>query len=311
MKGYPKLRQQICCLICCLMLTACATATPAVQTPTDAPVEVSVTEVFAVDQITAEPVTPVPTPEPTPEPTPAPTPEPTPTPTPEPMHITEEMLEEGAFDSYFDDTVFVGDSLTRSLSNLVREKRQRYGSYLGEAQFLGTISMSVKIASMNKADPGKVTFSFRGHAVSVTDGINATGAKKAFILLGTNDLGYRKWEVVEQDYAKLIETILAECPDTRIIVLGVLPVTAQFCKNNNVTIEKWNTFNDSLKAICDAHDVTFYTFAQDFMDDKGYLKTEYAEGSFHLQEKGELVWIRAMRIFAAKELYPDAIFETP
>ena len=308
MKRYPNFCLRACCLIFGMLFAAC-TAAPAVEAAppvTKQPIEF---DEIAIEAVTAEPMTPVPTPEPTPTPTPSPTPEPTEEPTPEPMRITAEMLEEGMVDSYFDNAVFVGDSLTRSLSNFVREKRQRNKSYLGGAQFLGTVSMSVKIASTDRANPGGVTFYFRGNEVSVTEGIKGTGAKKVFILLGTNDLGYRKWDVVEQEYAKLIDVILEKCRDTRVIVLGVLPVTAQFCKNNKVKIEKWNTFNDTLKTIAEEHGATFYSFAQDLMDQNGYLKKEYAEGSFHLQEKGELVWIRAMRIFAAQELYPDAILE--
>ena len=136
-------------------------------------------------------------------------------------------------------------------------------------------------------------------------------AKKAFIMLGLNDLGYRKWEIVTENFATLIEVIQKECPDTRIVILGVLPVTSNFCRSNKIAIEKWNSFNELLKDVCDAHGVTFYSFAEQMMDKDGYLKAAYADGNYHLKEQGEDVWIRAMRVFAAAELYPDAILETP
>ncbi len=310
MKRYPNVRLLSCCIGACMLIAGCSAA-PAAPEPTPEITSSLEPEDVSVELITAEPAAPAPTPEPTPSPTPEPTPEPTEEPTPEPMVISDAMLEEGFADSYFDDAVFVGDSLTRSFSNFVREKRQRQGAYLGEAQFLGTVSMSVKVASADRANPGGVSFTYRGQAVSLTDGISATGAKKAFLMLGMNDLGYRKWDTVGQEYGNMIDTIRSKCPDTRVIVLGVLPVTAQFCKNNHVTIETWNTFNDSLKTICEEHGATFYTFAQELMDENGYLRKTYAEGSFHLQESGELIWVHAMRVFAAAEQYPDAIIENP
>lgn len=302
---------RLCLVMSFALACGCVAREAAPVTPAPA-VEAKTAEPIAEDTVQQEtpvPVTPAPTPTATPTPTPTPTPEPTPTPTPEPIRITQEMLDDGRYDSYFDDAVFVGDSLTRSLSNYVREVRQKNEDCLGEAQFMGTVSMSVKNACTNKAYPGEVTFYYRGRAVSVTEGITNSGAKKAFIMLGLNDLAYRKWEAVEENFAQLIDVIRENCPDTQIVILGVLPVTAHFCKSNKVAIETWNSFNVELERIATEHGAAFYSFAEQMMDKDGYLLDAYADGNFHLTESGERIWIRAMRVFAARELEPDAVFE--
>ena len=221
------------------------------------------------------------------------------------------MLDEGRYDSFFDDALFIGDSLTRSLSNYVRGIRVKNPDFLGKAQFMGTVSMSVKNASTNKAYPGAITFEYRGKAISVTDGIKATEAKKAFIMLGLNDIGFRKWDDVEKYFATLIEVIQTECPDTQIVIFGVLPVTEHYCKSNKIKIDHWNSFNEVLKGVCDAHEVTFLDFSEQMMNERGYLKTAYANGDFHLKEAGEDVWIRAVRAYAAALMYPEAILDIP
>ena len=276
------------------------------------------------DAQTEQTVAPVPTPSPEPKaeqtavhnetedpgtPTPTLTPAPTPTLTPEPKRITAAMLDEGLYDSYFDDALFIGDSLTFALSNYVRSQRTKKEDFLGKAQFMGTVSMSVKVASTNTAYSVGISFQYRGKPISLTDGIKATEAKKAFIMLGLNDVGNRNWDNVKEYFATMIEIIQAECPDTKIVIFGILPVTEHYCKEYNLNISHWNSFNEILAGICEAHDVTFLNFADEMMDDSGYLKLEYANGDFHLKESGNDVWIRAARAFAATELYPDAILD--
>lgn len=306
-------RLMLVCLLSCAMLpigcrayTASATDVQK-QTETEAPKPAAVPEAeeVLVHTVTEEPITPIPTPTPTATPTPSPSP------TPEPERITAAMLDEGYCDRYFDDVLFIGDSLTRSLSNYVRGLRAKNADFLGKAQFMGTVSMSVKNACTNKAHSGGISFEYRGKAISLTDGIKTTGAKKAFIMLGLNDIGYRKWEDVQENFVTMIEIIRAECPDTEIVIFGVLPVTEHYCKSNHIKIARWNSFNEILADICTTHEVTFLNFAEKMMNEQGYLKTAYANGDFHLKEAGEDIWIRAVRAYAASELYPDAIVDIP
>ena len=96
-----------------------------------------------------------------------------------------------------------------------------------------------------------------------------------------------------------------------IVIFGILPVTEHYCKENKIKIDRWNSFNEILKEICETHEVTFLNFADQMMNERGYLKSGYANGDFHLKEAGEDVWIRAVRAFAAAKLYPDAILDLP
>ncbi|MBR0507820.1 MAG: hypothetical protein IJJ86_04350 [Clostridia bacterium] len=258
-----------------------------------------------IEITTAVPETPVPTPEPTPEPTPKPTPEPT----PEPERITCGKLDGGAYDAYFDDALLIGDSLTKALGGYTRGMREKDPSFLGAAQFMGTISMSVKKASADKSDPGGITFMARGKAVSLTEGIRKYGAKKVFILLGMNDLDYRRWEDVEENFRTLIDRIRDACPDVEIVIESILPVTKGYSRKIQIPIAQWNGFNEVLKGVCEEKNVAFLSFSDQLMDEEGYLLAEYADGGYHLNADGNAVWVRALRLYAAKRLYPDGIVD--
>ena len=113
--------------------------------------------------------------------TPTPVPTPTPSPTLEPM--TDEMLDSGRFDEYFDDAVFLGDSITQSLRNYCIAQRRDDADFMGNAQFLAAVSMSVRMASRDM----RTLLKYRGYAVSVTEGLLKMEAGRVFVLLGVND----------------------------------------------------------------------------------------------------------------------------
>ena len=180
--------------------TSAATEAPAAQpteVPTDTPTEVP-----------TEPITEEPTSQPTKEPTPEPTFEP----------VTLQMLDDGYCDSFFDDAVFIGDSITWTLARFVTKIRKEQPEFLGSSKFLGAIGMSAQFASWNEPNRHGINFIVQGKDVSVTEGIHKLGAKKAFILLGLNDIGCREWNDVEGYFSDLLDAIHRECPDTEVIL---------------------------------------------------------------------------------------------
>lgn len=286
------MQRMICLALIPLLLLGCAAS---FDTPDAQPVMAEQNETFAP---TAAPTS-APTETPTNVPTETPSPEPTHEPTPEP--ITAEQLDAGLFDAYFDDAVFFGDSMTKAFGNYVTDLRGQYGACLGTAKFLGVVSLTVRVTAS-----GESIFSYRGWPVSMTEAIRRTEAKKVFFLLGANDIGWRDWEQVLHDYQTIFERIRTDFPNVTIAVIGINPGTEAFCRNRNLDIAHWNSFNDVLRALCEANDVDFLTFAEELMDERGYLKPEYAQGDLHLSSAGNTIWLRALRIYAARKLRPDA-----
>ena len=306
----------ICVLLALLLCAGCFAASqkPA-ETDTPAPAAALPDTPEPIPELTVEmaetpsdtqtqSLLPVPTSEPTPEPTPTPVPTPTPEPTPEP--ITQERLDSGEFDRFFEGALFLGDSLTDMFGGYVRKCRETDEDLLGGAQFFGVTSMSVKIACMDRASSG-ISFRYRGKAVSITEIIRQTEAKRVFIMLGVNDIDSRAWDTVEEYFAALIDAIHEKCPDTEVVIEGILPITEQYCRTRKQKIDHWNSFNAILSEICEAHGAAFLDFSADLMDAQGYLPTSLSsDKQYHLNPDGEDIWIRALRLYAAQQLYPDA-----
>lgn len=235
-------------------------------------------------------------PAPTAEPTPTPVPTPTPSPTLEP--VTDEMLDSGRFDAYFDDAVFVGDSITESLRNSCIALQRDDEDFMGNAQFLAAVSMSVRMASSDS----RTLFQYRGNAVSVTEGLLKMGAGQVFIMLGVNDYAGKYPDATLAYFDTLIDAIQEKCEGIEIVIQSVTPVTKRFCQERRITIEEWNGFNVLLEQLCEEKGVQFLSFAELLMDAEGYLADDMTgDGMFHLTPAANAVWIRALRQFAAEQ----------
>ena len=298
-------------LLLCAALFACgvrvAPESEALETQTAAPTPEE-TPVRTTPETTPE-TTPVTF---SPAPTEAPTPSPTPEPTAAPEIIDEERLASGEFDPYFDDAVFVGDSITATFRNYVTGQRAISEGFLGEAKFLGVTNMSAIRAARNSVGSDGINFRFRGRELCFTDAIRETGAKKVFILLGVNELVWCTWEDETAAFSKMFELIRSVDPDAEIVVPALLPVTERYCKSERLQIDTWNSFNEVLSALCEENEVAFLSFAEQVMDENGYLDVSLSiDKEYHLNEKGEAIWVAALRRYAAARIYPDAIFVTP
>ena len=236
------------------------------------------------------------TPEPTTEPTPTPAPTPTPSPTLEP--VTDEMLDSGRFDAYFDDAVFVEDSITESRRNYCIALQRDDQDFMGNAQFLAAVSMSVRMASSDS----RTLLQYRGNAVSVTEGLLKMGAGRVFIMLGVNDYAGKYPDATLAYFDTLIDAIQEKCEGIEIVIQSVTPVTKRFCQERRITIEEWNGFNVLLEQLCEEKGVQFLSFAELLMDAEGYLADDMTgDGMFHLTPAANAVWIRALRQFAAEQ----------
>lgn len=236
------------------------------------------------------------TPEPTTEPTPTPAPTPTPSPTLEP--VTDEMLDSGRFDAYFDDAVFVGDSITESLRNYCIAQQRNDADFMGNAQFLAAVSMSVRLASSDS----RTLLQYRGNAVSVTEGLLKMGAGRVFIMLGVNDYAGKYPDATLAYFDTLIDAIQEKCEGIEIVIQSVTPVTKRFCQERRIAIEEWNGFNVLLEQLCEEKGVQYLSFAELLMDAEGYLADDMTgDGMFHLTPAANALWIHALRQFAAEQ----------
>ena len=205
-----------------------------------------------------------------------------------------ESLNPNAKTSFFDDAVFVGDSVTLGMKNTATSQRNAGKNYLGKAKFLCSGSLSYSNSAWDTSNPRSVHPKLNGKKVRVEDGVKTLGAKKLFIMLGMNDFAAYDTGFIIKRATALIKAIVEKSPGIKVYVQSVTPITAdkQHGKFNNKNV---NAFNKTLKAMCEKNGWTYVDVNSQMKDEYGNLHPSYCgdrDGmGIHMSAKGCNKWV--------------------
>lgn len=200
------------------------------------------------------------------------------------------VAERAAVDlSYFNDAVFVGDSVSMSLQFYCASTKA-----LGNATFLCVGSLSPKNAHWPLTSDSLHPV-YKGEKLTVEDAVAKTGAKKVYILLGVNSLSFGLDNCVN-DMVLLVEKIQEKSPDAKIIIQSVTPMTSDSpikgAKLNNAVIAQ---YNERILALCQQRGWYYVDIAQAVYDENKDLRKSYcsdpATMGIHFNYEADKAWI--------------------
>lgn len=188
---------------------------------------------------------------------------------------------------FFDDAVFVGDSISLKLSRF-------HGGRLGNAQFLVQSSFSVYNAIYDL-----MPTTYRGREYrNLEDALAATGAKKIFIMLGINDIGIFGVDQTLENWRVLFDLIQQACPDAQIYIQSVTPMWTG-SERKKLTNSNIHTYNFLLRFLAEEYGFGYIDIAPYLQDCTGGLAKVYSSDQYvHITEEGVAVWVSALRAFA-------------
>ena len=101
------------------------------------------------------------------------------------------------------------------------------------------------------------------------DSIIRCNPKIIFLNIGINDLIYQfDSEQTINNYYSIIEILRTKLPNSRVVVIGIYPVSEKKClKIKNETIQKMNL---NIKKICDLSNIEYVDLSDVFSDDNDY-----------------------------------------
>lgn len=175
--------------------------------------------------------------------------------------------------SYFDDVVFIGDSVSLKLQYYVRDQRKSDENFLGKAQFLTAGSFSY-INALKAVSEESVHPSYQGTKMLLEDSVAACGAKKLYIMLGMNDIAGGRYDGTLSNLGTEISRILEKNPDVTFYFQSVTPrmEDSQTTKLNNEIIR---TYNERLLQYCEDNGYYFIDVYSALCDENGNLPAEY------------------------------------
>ena len=224
------------------------------------------------------PVPPEPSPSPTLAPTPEPTPEPIPSLTPEP---TPEPTPEMAEESFFDHTLFIGDSKVDEMRKAVR---------IGEAKYFCDTNYSVYNVFDKLASDRDFTDASLDWVLSRWD------FDQIYVALGYNECGYPYQGLMDQfDY--VLRRVHESQPQARIILHAVMHANRYVSSAYDYySVENLEKVNGGLRELADAYDwIWFVDCNAPFCDEDGYLYDYMSMDGEHLLPEYSILWAEEIR----------------
>ena len=190
--------------------------------------------------------------------------------------------------SWFDDCVIIGDSLTLGLS-MYNDRTFE----LGDAMFVCAGSLGYTNALMPLDAEGNVHPYYNNEQTLVDDAAEITGANKAIITLGINDIALYGVEGTLDSAEELLSRIRAKSPNLVIYLETVTPMikSAQSGNFNNDVIRE---LNKELAVFAKEHRCKFLDSYTAFADSEGNLPVYYcgdveAQG-IHFNNDSYRIW---------------------
>lgn len=192
--------------------------------------------------------------------------------------------------SWFDDAVFVGDSITLRLNYYCDSNPDA----LGKVQFFCAGSLGYTNALWDINQEGNVHPQYKGKAELSENCAKLTGASKVFVMLGMNDIGAYGEDGALESAKTLIGRIHKNSPDAVIYIQSVTPMI-QDKETDVLNNEKIRSFNKLLKDYCEKSNYKYLDIYNLLADENGCLPLDYCGDAdamgIHFNEVSCGMWV--------------------
>ena len=189
-------------------------------------------------------------------------------------------------DEWFADAVFVGDSIS-----FILERQCELTGDLGDALFISESSLNIRSAVW-----GQLELWLQGRLCSLEDALPLIGAKKAFIMLGTNDIGQDGGiELTMELWDELVGRIREKDPEVQLFIQSCLPMyeAMEYEDLNNALLRE---YNEQLKAMCETYGFVYVDLADYFRDETGGVAEKFtADHYVHINFDAAALWVEQLR----------------
>jgi len=201
---------------------------------------------------------------------------------------------------YFDDAVFIGDSVTMSLQFFAASS-----GTLGNAKFLCAGSLSPANA-LRPVSETSLHPSVDGVKMMLDDAVRAIGAKKVYVMLGINSM-YLGVDKTFEDFVVIMDSIVAKSPDAKILIQSTTPMTSDSpIRTDRVNNEEIVRYNKMLLDLCKDRGWYYLDVAEVMKDSSGALKQEYCcdpeKMGIHLSTEANKIWAKYIKTHVPEEL---------
>ena len=209
-------------------------------------------------------------------------------------------------DSYFNDAVFIGDSISYGFELYVTKKRANGETVLGEAQFLTSGSLSYGNSLWDVSDES-VHPTYNGVKMKLEDAIAQIKPGKIYILLGTNDVALYGVEQTIANADTEISRMLEASPGAEIFIMSTTPKYSPAESDvdgalNNADIDALNV---AMRQFAVEKGYNFMNIAPLFKDETGGLAADYCSDTegmgIHFTSAAYDIWLNFLYSYGKQQ----------
>ena len=191
--------------------------------------------------------------------------------------------------SYFDDALFVGDSITEGI---------KLYDVMNNATVLS--STGVNLDSLYTKDAISLA---DGSKVPILEASKNYSPGKIYLMMGVNSL-LSDEESFRASYSRVVDTLVEQHPDAILYIQSILPVTANYEKRQNAVADnaKIDRYNAILKELAAEKQVYYLDVAEAFKDADGCLPDSASpKDGIHFGSSWYRKWFDYLRTHGVEE----------
>ena len=181
--------------------------------------------------------------------------------------------------TYIDEIIFFGDSTTYGMS--------AYGVLKDGKQTKQVWTPVSGTLTLDQAVKKKIKYPETGEEITASEAALAKKPKYLVITLGVNGVSFMNEEQFVTEYVKLVQSIQAVSPETKIILQSIFPVAANYDKLEAINNEKITLANTWVLQVAETCKVKYLDTTSVLSDEDGWLYASCQNGDgMHLNADG-------------------------
>ena len=190
-------------------------------------------------------------------------------------------------DTYFENTAFLGDSRTQGF--------QLY-SGLKTGTYYAAVGATVESVFTKKVDT-------EAGKMPLLDAMAKQEFDKIYVMLGVNEPGWNGTAIYHNQYAKLIDRLREDHPDSLVVLQTLIPVSAkQEAKKSYVNNTRIAAYNEVIRQLAEEKQCPYVDVAAAMTDEQGCLRSDWTSDGVHLNTKGCKAWLEYLRTHPVGEI---------
>lgn len=189
---------------------------------------------------------------------------------------------------YFDDALFVGDSITEGI---------KLYDVMSNATVLA--DTGVNLNSLYTKDSIELE---DGSKVPILEATQYYNPGKIYLMMGVNSL-LSDEETFRADYGRVVDTLMTQHPDAILYIQSILPVTADYEQRSDAVADnaKIDRYNEILKELAAEKGCYYLNVAEVFKDENGCLPTDASpKDGIHFGSSWYRKWFDYLRTHGAQ-----------